>query len=379
MCYARLRWLTAAGCFALAVSLAIASSASAKVFEKSAHGKPAIVSIDSLSFAPDGVLLIGDGRGAQLFAIQTGEKGSQRAWPAKIENIQAKLAERLGAKPDGIEIVDLAVNPATGKAYLAVRKQDDKAYLLMTIDGDGQIEEFRTDSVDYARVALAPGDSSPVNKITDVAWADDRVLIAAAAAEEFASKIYVIAAPLAHEAQGQSYSAETYHVSHHRWETKAPMSAIIPYRENGKMYVVGAFACTPIVKYPLDALSAGAKVKGISVIELGSGNRPLDMFSYEKGGQQYVLANSFRPRHAQKPISPSPYWTVRFERGLLGENEKINEKAPNRLSDDPAAARMQMVDTFHGVMQMDQLNATQALVLRTDGQGHVDLETLDLP
>jgi hypothetical protein len=359
--------------------LAHAPVATAKVFEKEAHGKPAIVSIDALSFAPEGVLLVGDGRGAQVFAIKTGETGSQRPWPAKIVNIQAKLAERLGAKPDGIEIVDLAVNPTSGKAYLAIRKQDDKSCLLLTVNGDGQIDEFRTDSVAYARLALAPGDKSPVNKITDLAWADDRVLVAAAANEEFASKIYVIPAPLAHEAEGQSHSAETYHVSHHRWETKAPMSAIIPYREDGKMYVVGAFACTPIVKYPVEALSAGAKVKGISVIELGSGNKPVDMFTYQKDGQEYVLANSYRRRHAEKPISPSPYWTVRFERSLLGENEKINENAAQRLSDGPAAARMKMVDTFHGVMQMDQLNDSRALVLRSDGQGHVDLETLDLP
>src|SRR5690606_20709580 len=127
----------------------------------------------------------------------------------------------------------------------------------------------------------------------------ERIVAAARCNEEFASKIFAAEAPLRHDASGQMYSAETYHVAHGKWETRAPMSVLIPYEEeDGSLSIVGAFSCTPVVKYPIESLQPGAKIKGISMIELGSGNRPLDMFAYNKAdGTPSVLTNTFRFHH----------------------------------------------------------------------------------
>ena len=157
------------------------------------------------------------------------------------------------------------------------------------------------------------------------------------------------------------------------------MSVLVPYRENDRQYVIGAFSCTPVVKYPLDALQPDAKVKGSSVLELGSGNRPLDMFTYEKNGKPYVLTNTFRFHHKRKAFGPSPYWTVKFEQGILAEKEKVNEKALRRLKGyDPATDRVQVVETFHGVRQMDKLGDDHALVLKEEKNG-LTLVALALP
>jgi hypothetical protein len=175
------------------------------------------------------------------------------------------------------------------------------------------------------------------------------------------------------------YSAETYHVQHGRWETKAPMSAIIPYTENNKKYIVGAFSCTPVVKYPVEAIGPGTKVKGVSVLELGSGNRPLDMFTYEKDGKAYVIANTFRFHHKKKPFGPSPYWTCRFERDILSEAANVNEKALRRLgSKGPATDRVQMIESFSGVTQMDKIDESRAVVMRL-AEAKTNLEIVDLP
>jgi hypothetical protein len=366
---------------ALAVCVAIsAASAEANVFEKATHGKPAVKSIHVLGFGPEGTLLIGDGAGAQIFAVATNDPPSS-AVPAKVEGIAEKLAARLGAKADGIEILDLAVHPTSNVVYFAVRKQDDKTPLVFTLRPDGAIGLFELESVDYARIALGSAGGPAVSRITDVAWVDDKLLAAAGANEEFASKIFFCRTPLKHDAVGELHSAETYHVAHHKWETKAPMSVILPYKEQDKTYVVGAFACTPVVKYSLDDLTQpDAKAKGISVIELGSGNRPLDMFTYEKDGKEYVLTNTFRFHHAKTPFGPSPYWTVRFERNLLGENENVNEKAMWRLQGQkPATDRIQMIDAYHGVTQMDRLGSDRAVVLRQADGGRLDLDVLPLP
>jgi hypothetical protein len=332
-----------------------------------------------LGFAPEGVLLIGDGTGSQLFAIATGDTRPSGTLAEKIPAIDEKLAARLGASPKGIEIIDLAVNPASGKAYIAVRKQDDKSYVILTVDGSGKIGELELDKVTYARTELVAGGKAKINLVTDVAWADDRVIAAGRSTEEFASKIFSIDAPLSHDAKSNVYSAETYHVQHGRWETKAPMSVVIPMKEDGKTYVVGAFACTPIVKYPIDEIKPEATVKGTSMIELGAGNQPRDMFVYEKDGKSCVLANTVRFFPRNKPIGPASYWTVKFEQGLLSADQ-TNEKALRRLGRDnkPATDKIQVIESFAGVVQMDKLDAKRALTIRLTEKG-MDLEPLALP
>ncbi|MEK6238944.1 MAG: hypothetical protein N2C14_29875, partial [Planctomycetales bacterium] len=271
----------------LVLSVISGRAVAEEVLKKTTRGNPGIRSINVISFAPGGVLFIGDGTTSRIVAVRTGDASPQGGLTKKINAFDKELAGRLGAGPDDVEFLDMAVNPASGKAYFAVRKQDDKSHLILTVDRDGKIGEFSLDSVEYAAVGLSAG-KVKISVITDVAWADGKVLAACRGNETFASKIFSIDAPLSHEATGNIYSAETYHVSHRRWETKAPMSVLIPFKEGDKTYVVGAFSCTPVVKYPLDAVSPGAKIKGTSVIELGSGNRPIDMIVYEKAGKPYV-------------------------------------------------------------------------------------------
>ena len=354
------------------------NEAADRVIETAANGSPGLRSINVLSFAPQGVLLVGDGAGAQIVAIETGDTQPSKPLSGVITKFDSQLAGRLGTNTDGIEILDLAVNPASGRVYLAVRKQDDKDYVIVTVDGSREIREFELEKVRFAQVRLADKNVK-ISRVTDVAWAEDRVIAAGRSNETFASKIFSIDAPLQTESTSRSYSAETYHVAHGRWETKAPMHVVIPFKENDRTYVVGAFSCTPVVKYPLDAVQPGAQVKGTSVVELGSGNRPIDMFIYQKQGRSFVLANTFRFHHERRPFGPSPYWTVKFEQGILAENDAVNEQALRRLKGyEPATDRVAMVEAFHGVMQMDKLGDEQAVVLRDSKQG-TTLEVLPLP
>jgi hypothetical protein len=372
------RFVLAAG---IVAALVFPAAAAGRVFNKSTTGKPPIKSINVLGFAPEGVLLIGDGAGSQVFAVQTADTKPQATLAEKVAGIDAKLAAKLGTTPKGIEIIDLAVNPASGVGYFAVRKQDDKSYVILTVDGTGKIAELELDKVTYARIELATGTKAKISNVTDIAWADDRVIAAGRSDDSFASKIFSIDAPLTHETKSAIYSAETYHVSHGRWETRAPMSVVIPLKEDGKTYVVGAFSCTPIVKYPIDAVQSGANVKGTSVIELGSGNQPIDMFVYEKDGKPYVLCNTFRFFHKRQPVGPSPYWTVKFEQTLLGEEKNVNEKALLRVGKGdlkPVTDKIEVIEAFHGVWQMDKLDTKRALVLRKTDSA-IDLEPLALP
>jgi len=360
----------------LAIVLALSGS---EVVKTTVKGDPGLKSIEVLGFAPDGILLVGDGKGAQIVALMTGDTKAVRAFDGKLDGIDAKLAGRLGGTAKEIEILDLAVNPASSRIYFAVRRQSDKSSVILTLDGSGKIEELGLKSIEHARIPLPQGETAAISKVTDVAFAGGRVLAAGRANEEFASKIFVAKGPIVHNAEGAVYSAETYHVQHGKWETKAPMSVLMPYEENGKLFIVGAYSCTPVVKYPIDALQPGAKVKGLSMLELGSGNQPLDMFTYTKGGKTQVLMNTFRFHHEKKPFGPSPYWSASFDHDLLGDPEKVNEKAVRRLAGDkPATERIRLVESLHGAVHLDRLNDAQALVLRKTAEGF-DLEAIALP
>ena len=215
-----------------------------KVIDEAESGSLNLKSINVISFAPEGVLLIGDGRGGQIVAVETGDIKPSEGKFTTLANVDHELAARVGAPPKGIEIIDMAVNPASGVAYIATRKQDDKSSIVFTVAPSGKIGLLDLDKARYVRIKLAT-DKGSVSLITDVAWAGTQIVAAARSNETFSSKIFSIPAPLSQRTAGQVFSAETYHVSHGRWETKAPMSALIPIKEKGATYIVGAFSCTP--------------------------------------------------------------------------------------------------------------------------------------
>lgn len=365
----------------LLAGAATAHAADAPALKSTATGTPKVQAIEVIRFAPEGVLLIGDGKGAQVLAVNSGDTAPKAAWKDPIEKIDEKIAGKLGTTAKGIDILGLAVNPASGIAYLAVRKQDDKKHLIVTVDGTGKIGEFALEDVKYARVALPAGDKGGLTKVTDLAWAGDRIFVAGQANEEFAAKMYVIPAPVEHDGKANIYSADTFHVSHGKWETRAPMTALMAFEDQGKKYLVGSFFCTPVVKYALEDIKPGAAVKGVSVVELGYGNTPRHMFPYEKDGKSYVLLNSFRVYHKQAPVGPSPYWSVRLDADLLKENEKVNAKAIVRTDNKlkPITDKIKLVEDYHGGVHVARLDKERALVVREDGKGGFTLAVLLLP
>jgi hypothetical protein len=356
------------------LALAAPAFGQTSVLKTTAQGNPQIKSINAITFAPGGVLLIGDSTGGQLVAVETGDT-TKKAWTtATIGKIDEKLAARLGTTPKGIEIIKLAVNPASLTPYIAVRLLPGKKSMILTVDEAGKVNEFSLDNVKYARIKLDTG-ADKIALITDLAWADDRVLAALQAGKTFASRIVSVMAPLENDSTTAAFSTETFHVAHNKWETIAPIRTVIPYEEGGKKYLVGAFTCTPLVKYSLNDLKPGAKVKGESVIEVGNANTPRDMFVYEKGGKKYILMSTLRNAKFGKAFGTSLYWTVKLDFNILAEKEKINQKAVRRNE----KANQYMVASYDGVTHMDLLDTERAMVVRQDNKGNVTLEAVPLP
>ncbi|MBM3830079.1 MAG: hypothetical protein FJ406_06030 [Verrucomicrobia bacterium] len=344
-----------------------------------ATGDPKLRSVGAMSFGPGGLLLVTEPRHAAIVAIETGDTGPVQKLKQKVSDVNALLAARLGAAEGGVTIVDMAVNPASGKIYLSVTRKPDNASLIIVVTADGQAAPLDYAKARHARVSLPAADTAKVGNVSDVAFAGDRVLAAGSSNEEFSSKIFTLSLPLAHGGSAVPVSAETYHVAHGKWETKAPITSFVPMEENGKHYVVGSFACTPIAKFELDDLKPHAQVKGTSVVELGSGNRPLDMFTYEKDGKQWLVTHT--QRFHQNLFGPSKYWGARVDMSLIKvrEESKINQKAVRRDVKQPKGPEgIEIVDSLFGAVHVDKLSNTEVVVLREQGAS-LTLEVAPLP
>lgn len=357
------------------------SSAADLFFKNAQHGNPNLKSIGTLSFGPQGLLLVAEPRSAAIVAIDTGDTGPVMKLKQRVDDIAGLAAAGLGAPAGGVQIVAMAVNPASGKIYLSVVRTADKQVAILTIDADGKLQDLALDKATYVRVPLPSTETAKVQNISDLAFAKDRVLAAGQSNEEFSSKIYSLPIPLTHDGSAKVFSAETYHVAHGRWETKAPIQSFIPYEENGKHFVVGAFACTPIAKFPLDDIQSGGNIRGTSVMELGSGNKPLGMFTYDKGGKKWLVTNTYRMQFKKDLFGPSRYWGVRMEMSFLLENNNIpiNEKATRRDEKEKSGpGGVEIMDELSGAVHIDKLNNDYMVVLRESGD-KLNLEMAKLP
>lgn len=339
-------------------------------------------SAGKIAFGPDGLLLLSDPRSASVVAAVTGDTGPVEKLSHRVDNVDGALATAVGA--ERITIVDMAVNPASGKIYFSVNAQPGNRAGVVVLSSAGEMKPLEPGGLAHVRVQLPTSENAQLRNVTDLAWGGDSVIVAGQSSEEFANKIYEIPTPLENGENVNYFSAETYHVSHKRWETKAPIQSFIPWEEDGEFYIVGAFACTPIAKFPIKDIESGTKIKGTSVIELGSGNRPRDMFTYEKDGEQWLVTNT--QRFKDNLFGPSKYWAARVKLEYLDAEspEATNENAPRRNTKAPSgpdAKGIEVVDSLFGAVIVSQLKNEEVVVLREgkeEGAPH-SVELVSLP
>lgn len=351
----------------------VSSPARASLTAGMKEGKPEFKTMNQLAFGPEGVLFIADTKAAAIVAIATGDmKAAASTATIKAEAINQKIAALVGTSADQIEIHDLAVNPLSRQAYLAVSRGrgPDAAPLLVRVKADGQPELVLLDKVKFARVELpnpapdaAPesgkkGGNRRLEAITDIAYADGKLLVAGLSNEEFASTLRVIPVPFQNVDRGTS--VEIYHGAHGAFETRAPVRTFVPYKIGNKDHLLAAYTCTPLVQIALSDLKPGAKIQGKTIAEFGNRNRPIDIIVYQKDGKDYLLlANSARG-------------VIKVAAEQIMGAESITQK----VADTKGLAFEKIA--WEGINQLDRLDGRHAVVIRTAGNIH-NLETLALP
>jgi hypothetical protein len=371
-------FLSAALFFTPSLRTDLAAETSKSILADVQTGTITIKRIGRMSFAPNGVLLIADIGSGAVVAIETGDTGPVKKLKTRVNDVDKKIATALGVSTADLSIADMAVNPESGMIYVSAIRKTDNTSAIITFDADGKLTILDLTDTRFVRVPLPVGEGSQIRAISGVEYTDGRILAAGQSNEEFSSKIFSLPLPLTHGKSGDAFSTETYHVAHGRWETRAPIQSFIPYREGGEDYVVGSFACTPIAKFKVTDIAKNSKVKGTSVVELGSGNRPIDMFTYEKDGKQWLITNTDRFHHEKRPLGPSQYWGVRVDMSYLTAS-KVNADAARRdVSKQTGPAGIEVVEALFYVRHVAKLNNREMVVLR-DNKGALDLEVKELP
>ncbi len=269
-------------------------------------GKVELKSAGALAFGPEGILFVADTRGGAIYALDV--KDTQRDTSSvafELKSIDKALGSFLGISASDVVINDMIVHAASQNIYLSVSRgrSADATAVLIKVDRNKNISEVKTDNILFSKADLANlpgpeektrwGESKRAMAITDLQYYDGDLYVAGLSNEEFASRLRSMKFPF--KANQSSTSVEVFHTSHNRYETHAPIETMLPLTLNNQPSILAGYGCAPLAKFSVADLKSQKHVKGATLAELGGGSRPLDMITYKKNGENFVLiANSNR-------------------------------------------------------------------------------------
>jgi hypothetical protein len=243
--------------------------------------------------------------------------------------------------------------------------------VIVRVDPKGKVEPLSLEGVKFAKAELPnPPASAPARgnrpdprteSITDIAYVDGKVVVAGLSNEEFSSRLLSVPYPFQEAKEGTS--VEIFHGAHGRLETKSPVRTFVPYMIDGKPYLMAAYTCTPLVKFPVSELKPGSHVKGTTVAELGNMNRPLDMIVYQKDGKDYLLLTNSARGVMKIPTAP------------VGEAAAIDKP----VKTEKQGVGYETIASLKNVRQLDRLDKDHALILIEGPGGAMILESIALP
>lgn len=332
-----------------------------------AVGDPGIASINALSFGPEGVLFIGDSKNAAIYALDTKDVTvKEKAERINIQDFDVKIAASLGTTVDNIRITDMAVNPVSKNIYFSVNVGDGTPVVLR-LNGE-TLENVSLKDVGYSKIGLdnpiavdakdRRGRSQRSWAISDLKYHKGNVMVTGLSNEEFSSTFRSIPFPFN---DSQEYaSLEIYHAAHGQYETKSPIKTFDVITIQNKDYIMASYTCTPLVLFPVDELKAGTHVKGRTVAELGAGNSPLDMITFERDGKPYFLMSN----------SNRSVMIINYD-AIVSFKESLTQPVDGFGTDGVAYVSLPLVN----VLQLDNLDATNIVMMQRTSAGKLILRS----
>jgi hypothetical protein len=287
--------------FAMVATMQFALANSTDPIPAMLKGDIQLKSLTSITFSKEGVLFLADPLGMKVYALDEKHSNVDKVPDLEVNNIDEKIAALVGVSVKDIKIEDMAVNPVSQEVYFAVTRRGSSLQpAIIKIDGRGILSPLDLSGVNYYETSLAdipsksPHQYFPLSAaITDMAFIDGELYVSGLSGDEFSSKLRRFQYPFTNKTQ--SVQLEIFHPSHDRFETNAPIETFLPFPVNGKMNILAGYGCAPLAKFPLTDVRTKEQLRGVTVAELGGGNRPLDMIAFKDSGVDYILiANSDR-------------------------------------------------------------------------------------
>lgn len=346
--------------FAALAAVAMVPGAQADDVVALKSGTPELKSAGALAFGPDGVLFVADAPASTIYAIATEDTKPAAPKDLKIEKLDEAIAAVVGVTAADVIVNDMKVSPASGAVYMSVSrgKAPGAGAAIVKIGADGKPTAFNLKNVKFASTKLP--NTGKGQSITSMAFHKGELYVAGLTTEEWASNLRAIPFPFPAEA-GKGTGVQIYHGAHGAWETRAPIQTFMAYDIAGQTHLLASYVCTPLVKFPIDDIKKGDKVKGKTVAELGNRNRPLDIIAYKKDGKDFALiANSARG----------------IMKVALEGVDKIDE-ITTRVN-GTSGLKYESVEAMKDVVQLDKASDTQAVVVKKSTSG-MSIELVTLP
>jgi len=370
----------AAGVF---VTAAVMFTISADATDNLTAGKVELKSAGALAFGPSGILFVGDSVGGSVVAVDTGDnKAASAGTKINVEGVDVKIAALVGVAADQIMINDVKVNPVSKNAWLSASRGRgaDAMPLIVKVDAAGKVSVLSLDNIRHSSVSLvdAPVSNTTARQnprmmtVTDMSFVNGNLMVAGLSNEEWSSALRSIPYPFKTAQEGATL--QIWHSSHGQYETQSPVRTFVPYTIGGQQYILAAYTCTPLVKIPVSDLKPGAKVKGVTIADLGSGNSPLDMVPYSKDGHNYIL------------VANTSFGVVKLKADSLESYAAIDSPTKTNVAGVP----YDKISELKGVQHMAQMDASDALLLTGQAGagpawnpgpavGPMNLQTIALP
>jgi hypothetical protein len=353
--------------FALLATFHLATAKGADPVPVKLKGDIQLKSLTSITFSKEGVLFLADPLGMKIYALDEKQMNVERVQNLEIANIDEKLAALLGVSTKDIKIEDMAVNPTSQEIYFAVTRRGNTLLpSIIKVDKLGKLSAFNLSNVSYYETSLADVPSKSPHQyfpltaaITDMSFIDGELYVSGLSGEEFSSKLRRFPYPFT--SKTMAVQLEIFHPSHDRFETNSPIETFLPFPVNGKMHILAGYGCAPLAKFPLTDVRAKEQLRGVTVAELGGGNRPLDMISFKDSNVDYIL------------IANSDRTLMQISSEDLDKQEAV-VKGPTRVPPYASTGVKYLSIAEIGITQLDDFNDQSYVVV----QRNMDDGTLNL-
>jgi hypothetical protein len=177
-----------------------------------------------------------------------------------------------------------------------------------------------------ASASLEFGQAIRALSITDIDYYEGEIFVAGVSGDDFSSTIRRAAYPF--DGTDAVTQTEIWHAVHAQFETRSPIITADIQEIDGVPYMVAVYACTPLVRFALSDLEDGAQVRGDMISELGFGNTPVDIVSYE---DPFVQAPAFLVTHTNRSATQFLHADVASAETLPYEPPNVFDRHPGTL------------------------------------------------